>query len=261
MRPYPHTTVVALVVTLCGIAASGGTSECSAQSTVPTITWPQHTMNRPQPPIVDPGPPTDPVPAPSDAVVLFDGHDLSHWRGSDGGAARWTVQDGYFEVAPGTGAISTAQGFGDCQLHIEWAAPTPATGEGQERGNSGVFLMGMYEVQVLDSYHNITYPDGQAAAVFGQYPPLVNASRPPGAWQSDDIIFHRPRFDAHGTLLQPARMTILHNGVLVQDNVVLTGPTAYQHRPPYKAHPDRLPIMLQDHSYRVRYRNIWIREL
>lgn len=261
-RIAPSISIIASVVAaIGGVAMSGVTQMCAAQATVPTIPWPQHTMNRPQPPVVDPGPSPAPVPAPSDAIVLFDGHDLSKWRGSDGGPARWTVRDGYFEVAPGTGGISTAQGFGDCQLHVEWATPTPATGEGQERGNSGVFLMGRYEVQVLDSYHNVTYPDGQAAAVFGQYPPLVNASRPPGEWQSFDIIFHRPRFDAHGTLLQPARMTILHNGVLVQDNVVLTGPTAYQHRPPYSAHPDTLPIMLQDHSYRVRFRNIWIRKL
>lgn len=258
----PHLTALTSVcLAVAGIAVAGLARPCSAQTKVPTIPWPQHTMNRPQPPVIDPGLSAAPVPPPSDAIILFDGHDLSQWRGSDGGPARWTVRDGYVEVAPGTGAISTARGFGDCQLHIEWAAPVPATGEGQERGNSGVFLMGRYEVQVLDSYHNVTYPDGQAAAVFGQYPPLVNASRPPGEWQSFDIIFHRPRFDAHGTLLQPARMTILHNGVLVQDDVVLTGPTAYQHRPPYAAHPDALPIMLQDHGYRVRFRNIWIRKL
>jgi hypothetical protein len=218
-------------------------------------------MDRPQPPVVDPGGVSAPVPAPSDAVVLFDGRDLSHWRSSTGGPARWTVEHGYMEVAPGTGAIATAEGFGDCQLHLEWAAPVPATGEGQERGNSGVFLMGRYEVQVLDSYRAPTYPDGQAAAIYGQYPPLVNASRPPGEWQSYDIIFHAPRFDAQGTLLRPARMTVLHNGVLVQDNVTLTGPTAHPNRPPYAPHPARLPLMLQDHGHRVRYRNIWVREL
>ncbi len=165
------------------------------------------------------------------------------------------------EVVAGTGAISTNKGFGDCQLHVEWAAPAMPVGEGQERGNSGVFLMSLYEVQVLDSYHNTTYPDGQAAAVYGQYPPLVNVSRPPGEWQTYDILFHRPRFDGQGQVLQPARVTVLHNGILVQDNVTLTGPTAHRARPPYRRHEDRLPVTLQDHGAPVRYRNIWIREL
>jgi len=151
--------------------------------------------------------------------------------------------------------------FGDVQLHIEWAAPNPPSGEGQERGNSGVYLMSTYEVQVLDSYHNVTYPDGQAAAIYGQYPPLVNASRPPGQWQSYDIVFHAPRFDASGRLVSPARATVFHNGVLVQDNVELSGPTAHGQRPPYKPQPEKLPLSLQDHGEPVRYRNIWIREL
>ncbi|HJQ21533.1 MAG TPA: DUF1080 domain-containing protein [Gemmatimonadaceae bacterium] len=204
-----------------------------------------------------------PVPAPSDAVVLFDGKSLANWRSADSthGPARWKVANGYMEVVKGTGAIETVQGFGDAQLHVEWRAPSPPVGTDQDRGNSGVFLMGRYEVQVLDSYDSITYPDGQASAVYGQYPPLVNASRPPGEWQSYDIIFHAPKFDAAGQLLSPARMTVLHNNVLVQDNVTLTGPTAHQHRPPYEAHPDRLPISLQDHGHPVRYRNIWIRDL
>jgi hypothetical protein len=165
------------------------------------------------------------------------------------------------EVVAGTGDIATARGFGDVQLHIEWATPTPPHGESQERGNSGVFLMGRYEVQVLDSYNNKTYPDGQASALYGQYPPLVNASRPPGEWQSYDIVFRRPRFDAQGKLLKPARVTVFHNGVLVQDDVELTGPTAHQRRPPYEAHPERLPIKLQDHGNPIRFRNIWLREL
>jgi hypothetical protein len=165
------------------------------------------------------------------------------------------------EVVGGAGGIATRQGFGDVQLHVEWAAPTPATGEGQERGNSGVYLMSTYEVQVLDSYQNVTYADGQAAAIYGQYPPLVNASRPPGQWQTYDIIFHRPRFGEGGKLLRPARVTVLHNSVLVQDDVALTGPTAHQKRPPYTPHPDRMPLLLQDHGAPVRYRNIWLREL
>ena len=155
----------------------------------------------------------------------------------------------------------TRRGFGDVQLHIEWATPAPPAGEGQERGNSGVFLMGLYEIQVLDSHEDTTYADGQAAAMYGQVPPLANASRPPGVWQSYDIVFHRPRFAADGSVATPARVTVLHNGVLVQDNVMLSGPTAHQRRPPYAAHPDQLPIHLQDHGSPVRYRDIWIREL
>ena len=221
--------------------------------------WPQHDRNRPAPKVVDPGNATTP---PADAVVLFDGKDLSRWKSQkDGGPARWKVENGYMEVAKGTGAIETAQGFGDCQLHVEWASPSPAVGEDQDRGNSGVFLMNQYEVQVLDSYQAVTYPDGQAAALYGQYPPLVNASRPPGQWQSYDIVFRGPRFDAEGKLLRPARVTVLHNGVLVQEAVELTGPTAHKTRPPYKAHPPKLPLSLQDHSHPVRFRNIWIREL
>ena len=203
------------------------------------------------------------APPPSDAIVLFDGKSLAKWRSSDSthSPAKWKVADGYMEVAPGTGGIETRDAFGDCQLHIEWRAPTPAKGEGQARGNSGVFLMGMYEVQVLDSYNNITYADGQAAAVYGQYPPLVNASRPPGEWQSYDIVWHRPHFDAQGRLASAARITVFFNGLLAQDNVILTGPTAHQHRPPYHAHADALPLGLQDHGDPVRFRNIWIRTL
>jgi hypothetical protein len=206
---------------------------------------------------------TAPAPPPSDAIVLFDGESLEHWRSVDTsrGPARWKVAGGYVEVVRGSGAIETKRGFGDVQLHVEWSAPNPPTGTGQNRGNSGVFFMGMYEVQVLDSYQNVTYPDGQAAAVYGQYPPLVNASRPPGEWQSYDIVFRAPRFDASGRVTAPARVTVLHNGVLVQDNVALIGPTANRARPPYTAHPDRLPISLQDHGDPVRYRNIWVREL
>ena len=237
-----------------------GTADAAAQS---PADFPIHSMTRPQPAVVDPGPQPGMRQPPSDAVVLLDGHSLGQWRSADSTSqpARWKVADGYIEVAAGAGNIATTRGFGDAQLHIEWMAPVPAHGDGQERGNSGVFLMGIYEVQVLDSFHNITYPDGQAGAIYGQYPPLVNASRPPGEWQSYDIIFHRPRFDASGKVQSPARMTILHNGVLVQDDVALTGPTAHQARPPYVRHDDRLPLVLQDHGDPVRYRNIWIREI
>ncbi|HTY84324.1 MAG TPA: DUF1080 domain-containing protein [Silvibacterium sp.] len=234
-----------------------------AFSQVPVITWKIHDPDRPVPPVIDPGTASTqeaPGRPPSDAVVLFDGKDLAQWAAKDGGPAKWKVENGYMEVVPKTGYLVTRQAFGDCQLHVEFAEPVPATGESQERGNSGVFLMGLYEIQVLDSYQNKTYADGQAAAVYGQYPPLVNASRPPGQWQAYDIIFHGPRF-ADGKVVRPARVTVLHNGMLVQDNVELTGPTAHGQRPPYQPGPDRLPLQLQDHGNPVRYRNLWIREL
>jgi 3-keto-disaccharide hydrolase len=228
----------------------------------PSTRWPIHSLDRPTPPVVKPPASTWSVAPPGDATVLFGGSDLGHWqKENDGGAAGWKVENGYVEVVPGAGGIASRDKFGDAQLHIEWMTPLPAVGESQERGNSGVFLMGRYEVQVLDSYENRTYADGQASAVYGQYPPLVNVSRPPGEWQSYDIVFHRPRFDAAGKVTSPARMTVLHNGVLVQDNVVLSGPTAHQRRPPYEKHDDRLPMSLQDHGTKVRYRNIWIRDM
>jgi len=225
--------------------------------------WQIHDPNRPVPPVIDPGTAsTQEMPGhpPSDAVVLFDGKDLSKWASKDDKAAQWKVENGYMQVVPETGAIHTRDSFGDCQLHVEFAEPTPAVGESQERGNSGVFLHRLYEIQVLDSYQNKTYADGQASAVYGQYPPQVNASRPPAQWQTYDIIFHGPRFDGD-KLTRPARVTVLHNGVLVQDNVQLTGPTGHHVRPPYKPGPDKLPLELQDHGNAVRYRNIWIREL
>jgi len=220
-----------------------------------------HDMSRARPPVVQPPAQTLPVPPPSDAVVLFDGTDLSQWRSADGGPAKWVIKDGAIESVPGSGYLHSARGFGDVQLHVEWATPVPAHGSSQGRGNSGVFLMGLYEVQVLDSYQNDTYPDGQAAAVYGQYPPLVNACRPPGEWQSYDIVFHRPRFRPDGGLAVPARLTVIHNGVLVQDGVEPWGPTTWLQALPYTAHPDKLPLGLQDHGNPVRYRNIWLREL
>jgi len=235
----------------------------SAYAQSPTD-WKIHDPNRPLPPIVTPGTASAQDAAgkpPSDAIVLFNGTDLLQWLSKDGGPAKWKVENGYMEVVAKTGYIHTKKSFGDCQLHVEFSEPVPPTGEDQDRGNSGVFLMGDYEIQVLDSYENKTYADGQAAAVYGQYPPLVNASRPPGQWQSYDIVFHGPRFDSSGKLLRPARVTVFHNGVLVQDNVELTGPTAHGERPPYKPGPDKAPLALQDHGNPVRYRNIWIRPL
>lgn len=218
--------------------------------------WPPHAMDRPRPPVVDPGPERPPAPPPSDAIVLFDGKDLSEWTGGP-----WQVKHGYVEVVARTGALASRRTFGDVQLHIEWAAPSPPSGDGQERGNSGVFLMGLYEIQVLDSYQNVTYADGQAAALYGQVPPLVNASRPPGQWQTYDIVFHRPTFAPDGAVLSPARVTMLHNGVLVHDNDAFTGGTVHARIARYSVHADRLPLVLQDHANPVRYRNIWIREL
>jgi hypothetical protein len=226
--------------------------------------WQIHDLSRPVPPVIDPGTastPETPGRPPSDAIVLFDGKDLSKWQRKDGTPAPWKVENGYFEVVPKSGYIYTRDAFGDCQLHVEFAEPSPAKGTDQDRGNSGVFLHGLYEVQVLDSYENKTYADGQAAAVYGQFPPQVNAARPPGQWQMYDIIFHGPRFDASGKLLRPAHITAFHNGVLVQDNVELTGPTGHHVRPPYTAGPEKLPLALQDHNHPVRYRNVWIREL
>jgi 3-keto-disaccharide hydrolase len=248
-----------LLIRTCLLLAAS--QACYAQV---QTTWKIHDPNRPLPAVIDPGTSStqdSPGRPPSDAVVLFDGKDLSHWSHKDGSAAKWKVENGYAEVAAKTGYIYTREGFGDCQLHVEFAEPVPPKGESQERGNSGVFLMGLYEIQVLDSYENKTYADGQASAVYGQYPPLVNAARPPGQWQSYDILFHGPRFDKDGKLTRPARVTVLHNGVLVQDNVELSGPTAHGQRPPYKSHAEKLPLGLQDHGNPVRYRNIWIREL
>jgi hypothetical protein len=226
--------------------------------------WQIHDLSRPVPPVIDPGTastPETPGRPPSDAIVLFDGKDLSKWQRKDGTPAPWKVENGYFEVVPKSGYIYTRDAFGDCQLHVEFATPSPAKGQDQDRGNSGVFLHGLYEVQVLDSYESKTYADGQASAVYGQFPPLVNASRPPAQWQVYDIIFHGPRFDASGKLLRAAHITAFHNGVLVQDNVELTGPTGHHVRPPYVVGPEKLPLALQDHNHPVRYRNIWLREL
>ena len=220
--------------------------------------WKVHDMNRPLPKVVasdeQPGQP------PSDAVILFDGKDLSNWVSEkDGSDAKWKVENGYMEVVKKTGNIRTKQAFGNCQLHVEWASPAKVSGSSQDRGNSGVFLMSNYEVQVLDSYNNRTYADGQAGAVYGQKPPLVNVCRPPGQWQSYDIIFHRPIFKKD-KVVKPATITVLQNGVLVQDHFEIEG-TTWKKRAKYYPHTDKMPLMLQDHSHPVRYRNIWIREL
>lgn len=246
-----------MVIVLVGLTLVAQTNRRAAE----LQKWRIHDETRPLPPIVDPGPPQPSTPVPSDAIALLNGKDLLQWTNSKGAPAGWQVKGGYVEVVNKAGLIKTKRAFGDCQLHVEWATPSAPAGSGQNRGNSGVFLMEIYEVQVLDSYNNATYADGTAAAIYGQYPPLVNASRKPGEWQTYDILFRAPRFDKIGKLLTPARMTVFHNGILVQDNQELTGPTAHKARPPYKAHADKVPISLQDHGHPVRYRNIWIREL
>jgi hypothetical protein len=231
----------------------------------PDPNWLDHDRDRPAPAVVSPATSSTqeaPGKPPSDATVLFDGKDISQWVSMDGTPTKWIVKDGYMECVKGSGYVRTLQSFGDCQLHVEWAAPTPAHGEGQWRGNSGVFLgLDRYEVQVLDSYQAKTYSDGQASAIYGQYPPLVNASRPPGQWQFYDILYTAPRFDAAGKVVSPTRLTVFHNGVLVQNNVELTGPTSWLERAPYSFHPEKQPISFQDHGNPVRYRNIWVREL
>jgi hypothetical protein len=226
--------------------------------------WKVSDRSRPVPVVITPGTastPDAPGKPPSDAIILFDGKDLSKWESNKGGPAQWKSADGAMVVAPGTGDIHTKQAFGDCQLHVEWAEPDPPHDKDQGRGNSGIYLMSKYELQVLDSFENKTYADGQAGAIYAQTPPLVNACRRPGEWQSYDVIWHGPRFAADGKLLRPARITVLQNGVLVQDNTELTGPTDYMRRPPYVPHAEKMPLLLQDHDQPVRFRNIWIREL
>jgi len=206
----------------------------------------------PEPRLVDPGQPGG---APADAVVLFGGKDLSAWEEGD----KWIVRDG-IAIANKTN-IHTKQSFGDCQLHIEWASPAKVEGNGQGRGNSGVFFMDRYEVQILDSVNNPTYFDGQAASIYKQHPPLVNASRGPGQWQTYDIVFRAPRFDQAGRLVRPAFITVLHNGVLVQDHFALQGETSWDKPPQYNPAPPAAPIRLQFHGNPVQFRNIWLRQL
>jgi len=221
--------------------------------------WQVHDMNRPQPTPVNPA--QQPGGPPSDAIVLFDGKDLSQWTGPDGKQPGWKVEDGYMEIVPKSGCLYTKEPFGDCQLHIEWCCIDKPDGKGQNTGNSGVYFMNQYELQVLNSSGNTTYADGQAGALYGQYPPLVNVSLPANQWQSYDVVFRRPIFSDKGKLLTPATITVFQNGVVVQDSTVIWGATVHAKRATYAAHADKLPLMLQDHSELVRYRNIWIRLL
>lgn len=225
--------------------------------------WHVHDGARPQPTVVTPGTfSTQETPGapPSDAMVLFDGRDLSKWQNEKSQPAAWKIESGAMVVAAGAGGIQTKESFGDCQLHVEWSAPSPPKGEGQDRGNSGVFLMSRYEIQVLDSFHAQTYPDGQAAAIYGQFPPLVNAARRPGEWQTYDIVFTAPRFNGQA-VAAPATVTVFHNGIVVHNHTALIGSTVHRALGKYEVHPAKAPLMLQDHAHPVRYRNIWIRPL
>jgi hypothetical protein len=249
----------ALKFTVLGSVAGFFLNQATLCNAQPDPNWVDHDRFRPQPLRVDPG---SAAKAPSDAIVLFDGRDLSQWVAEDGSDTKWVVKDGYMECVRNSGMIRTLENFGDCQLHIEFATPMPAQGSGQGRGNSGVlFGMGRYEIQVLDSYQNGTYADGSAGSIYGQYPPLVNVSRRPGEWQSFDVLYAAPKFSMDGKLVAPCRVTVFHNGVLIQNNVELTGSTSWLQRAPYSAHPEKLPIELQDHGNPVRFRNIWVREL
>jgi hypothetical protein len=254
--------VLAIVVALSA-AAAGQEPNLGYDDTPmqPDGKWHIHDGRRPQPAAVTPGPAAaEPLPAPADATVLIGARDdLGAWQMMDGTPAAWSMADGV--VATGKGMLRTRAEFSDFQLHVEFATPREVKGNGQERGNSGVYLLGKFEVQVLDSYQNPTYPDGQAAALYGQHPPMVNASRPPGQWQTYDIAFTAPRFKTGGTLDQPAIVTVVHNGIVVQNAVRFWGPTAHKQIGPYTPDTAKGPIALQDHGNPVRYRNVWIRPL
>ena len=248
-----------------GIPASHGDDTRGYNDTpqLPGQKWKVHDMERPRAPKVTPGPLTNAAP-PSDAIVLFDGKDLSKWmqrsRGGEPREPKWKVENGYIEIVPRTGRLLTREKFGDCQLHVEWMVPKDAPGYGQACGNSGVELMTRYEIQVLESYNNLTYADGAAGAMYGVWPPLVNPARPQGEWNVYDIMFEAPRF-AEGKLVKPAYFTVLFNGVLVHNHREQIGTTIWRQVPKYSPHAAEEPLSLQDHSHPVRFRNIWIRRL
>jgi hypothetical protein len=232
---------------------------------LPGQPWKVHDIKRPHPKLVTPGAVYGAPP--SDAIVLFDGKDLSHWtnqakprNGGKAGEPRWKLGKGYVEVVGGTGDLVSKETFGDCQIHVEWAAPAKIEGTSQWRGNSGILIMHAYEMQVLDSYDNPTYADGQAGAIYGQWPPLVNPARKPGEWQAYDIFFEAPHFDGD-KLTKPAYVTIMYNGVLVQHHQQIIGRMTHRKVPVYSPHPPEGPLALQDHDTPVRYRNIWVRRV
>lgn len=254
---------------LCLLAVSSPVLVMSAEekpgyTDTPLITgqkWRVHDAERPQPRIVTPGATfSHTAPAPSDAIVLFDGKDLSHWT-KDGGPAPWKVENGYMEVVGKSGSIETREKFGSFQLHLEFAEPNPPSGDSQARANSGVFLHGRYEIQVLDCFKNPTYPDGTVGAIYGQWPPLANAAKAPGEWQTFDILFQAPRVQG-GKVIEPAYVTIILNGVVTQHHQAILGPVRHREVASYDADtPVEGPIGLQDHGDPVRFRNIWVRPL
>lgn len=248
--------VVAFCATLSGQNSPIGYDDTPLQ---PDGRWKVHDLKRPRPPVVTPGPMMT-APPPSDAVVLLgpDGN-MSKWQATDGAAVGWPVSAGVLQSSKGF--IQTTVEYSDVQLHVEFATPSEVKGNSQGRGNSGVFLAGVFEIQVLDSFDNVSYADGQAAALYGQHPPLVNASRGPGEWQAYDIFFTAPKFSPQGELVSPARATVVHNGVVVQNAQTFWGPTAHRRIDKYVPSNARGPIRLQDHSNPVRFRNIWLREL
>jgi hypothetical protein len=233
---------------------------------LPNLPWHVHDPARPYPPVVTPA--ANPGGAPSDAIMLFDGKSgLAKWGHQGQGAekgkfvdAKWPVKEGYFECAPRTGGLLTRDNFGDIQLHVEWSEPPGIQGTSQGRGNSGVLIMGLYEIQVLDAYKNVTYADGTAGAIYGQWPPLANVARPPGEWNVYDIVFEAPKWDGD-KLVKPAYQTVFWNGVCVHNRKEVMGPMVYRQVAHYTPHAAELPIMLQDHNNPVRYRNIWVRKL
>jgi hypothetical protein len=259
-------TAAAAAIVFCGVTAfmhgqvPAGKLGYDDTPMQPDGTWRIHDGTRPQPPIVSPAAPGPFTPPPADATVLIGpGGDLSAWRMNNGGPATWPMKDGVLQS--GKGMIYTKAVFTDFQLHVEFATPSAVKGNGQDRGNSGVFLLGRFEIQVLDSHGNQTYPDGQAAAMYGQFPPLVNASRPPGEWQVYDISFTAPRFTSANALERPAIVTVLHNGIVVHHARAFWGATAHKAIVPYAPSMATGPIALQDHGNPVHYHNVWIRPL
>jgi len=212
----------------------------------------------PEPKVITPS--EDGNTPPSDAIVLFGGVDANSWQHNDGTPVKWTIENNIMTVLPGSGQITTKENFGNCQLHLEWRSPNEPDRKGQDKGNSGVFLQGKYEVQILNSYQNRTYSNGQAASIYKQHIPLANAMRPPGEWNVYDIVFHAPSFDEDGHKSKSGTLTVIHNGVLVQDHVEILGTTEYIGPPKNIPHGDG-PIFLQDHSNEVSFRNIWLRKL
>ena len=265
---YPHLVLLLsfTALPLFGVGQANHDLGFTDTPMLPGLPFHVHDPNRPHAPVVTPA--KEPGGPPSDALVLFDGKDLSHWtshhsditKGGAVGAAEWKLGDGFVEVVPNTGDIATKEKFGDCQLHVEWASPADVQGSSQSRGNSGIILMGRYEMQVLDSFNNPTYADGAAGAIYGQWPPLANPTRAPGQWQSYDIVFEAPRFDGD-KVVSPAYFTVFLNGVLLHNHKASMGPMTYRHVAHYTPHAAEESLVLQNHNSKVRFRNIWIRRI